>query len=385
MEKRLFGKTGEEVSLLGFGCMRLPLLGKDPSAIDEETATGMLHAAIAAGVNYVDTAFNYHGNDRMKSGSSELFVGRALRGGYREKVKIATKLPTWAVKSRSDMERIMEAQLERLQTDHLDFYLAHNLNAGVWPAIREMGLLDFLEAAKADGRIRHIGFSFHDRYSLFEEIVGAYAWEFAQIQYNYLDIDYQAGQRGLALAAERGLGIAIMEPLRGGFLINHMTEDFKTMLRQVRPDWSLADWGLRWLWNQPAIHVVLSGASTREQIDENLRIALSCRANALTERELQALSTVRDFFLKRIRVHCTGCGYCMPCPEGVNIAKNFIFYNDYGLMDHDETRARARFFYGNMNAEEKASSCTHCQSCEARCPQNLPISDLMRDVAATFT
>ena len=385
MEKRRFGKTGKEVSLLGFGCMRLPQIGQDPSAIDEEAATGMLHAAIEGGVNYVDTAWPYHGTDRMQGGASEPFVGRALKGGYRERVLLATKLPTWAVTQRSDMDRILNAQLERLQTDHIDFYLAHNLNAGVWPNMLEAGMFGFLEAAKADGRIRHIGFSFHDCYPLFEEILTAYDWEFAQIQYNYLDTDYQAGRRGLALAAERGLGTVIMEPLRGGFLINYMPENLKASLRAVRPEWSLADWGLRWLWDQPCVHVVLSGMSTREQTDENLRIAASSRAHMFTERETEALDKARAHFLARIRAHCTGCGYCLPCPAEVNIPKNFMYYNDYGLMDYDEPRARSKFFYSvQMGAKEKAANCTHCQSCEAKCPQNLPISDLMRDVAATF-
>jgi len=250
--------------------------------------------------------------------------------------------------------------------------------------MRKADMFGFLEAAKSDGRIRHIGFSFHDRYPLFEEILTVYDWEFVQIQYNYLDIDYQAGRRGLALATERGLGVAIMEPLRGGFLINHMSEDLKSMLREIRPDWSLADWSLRWLWDQPSIHVVLSGMSTREQVDDNMRIVESSRAYAITGQESEALGKVREHFLARIRVHCTGCGYCLPCPVGVNIPKNFTFYNDHGLMDHDEPRARANFFYTIQSAEEKASNCTHCQSCEAKCPQNLPISSLMHDIVAAF-
>jgi predicted aldo/keto reductase-like oxidoreductase len=371
--------------LLGFGCMRLPQIGKDPSGIDEAAATDMLRAAIDGGVGYVDTAWPYHGTDRLKGGASELLVGRALKDGYRERVMLATKLPTWAVKNRSDMERILNAQLERLQTDHIDCYLAHNLNAGTWPVMREAGLFDFLEAAKADGRIRHIGFSFHERYLLFEEIVTAYDWEFVLLQHNYLDTDYQAGRRGLALAAERGLGIAIMETFRGGFLINCMPEDLQTILRAVRPGWSLSDWGLRWLWDQPSIHVVLSGMSAPDQLDDNMRIAGSCRGGDLTGEDQEALDKVREHFLARIRVHCTGCGYCLPCPAGVNIPKCFMHYNDYGLMDHDEPRARARFFYTNqLRAEAKAVNCTHCGSCEAKCPQNLPISDIMEDVAATF-
>ncbi|MDR1043649.1 MAG: aldo/keto reductase [Candidatus Adiutrix sp.] len=384
MQKRLFGQTGRQLSILGFGCMRLPLLkADDPTSIDYDLATAMLRLAIDQGVNYVDTAWPYHSNSRTEPGQSEIFVGRALKDGYREKVSLATKLPSWLVKNRRDMDKFLDAQLKRLDTPYLDFYLAHNLNSLVWPGIKDLGLFDFLEAALKDGRIKNAGFSFHDRYSIFEDVIQSYDWSFCQIQYNYLDVNYQAGQKGLKLAADRGLGVVIMEPLRGGFLTNHMPEELRQMLAEVRPEWSLADWGLRWLWNQPEVRVVLSGMTAREQVEENLKIAQA--AGIIDEKEQEALERVRVFFRDRLKVNCTSCGYCLPCPEGVNIPKNFSFYNDYFLVDSDQVRARAKFYFnGQVAPHETFVHCAHCRQCEEKCPQNLPISDFLEDMAKAF-
>ncbi len=386
MEKRLFGKTGDSLSLLGFGCMRLPLAGPDASCIDEAQAVSMIRTAVKRGVNYVDTAWPYHGTGGFhEPGASEPLVGKALRDGYRAKVKLATKLPTWAVGSRSDMERILDTQLRRLETDHIDYYLAHNLNSAIWPAMQKLNMLEFLEAAKKDGRIRHIGFSFHDRFGVFKEIMDAYAWDFIQIQYNYLDQQYQAGRRGLKLAAERGMGVVIMEPLRGGFLVNQMPQEMKTALAAVRPGWSLADWALRWLWNQPEIHVVLSGMSAMAQVEENLNIADDSRANVLTAADLEVLDTVRSYFTSRLKVHCTACGYCLPCPAGVNIPRNFMFYNDYYLTSDEKARAFLKVIYNaQVPPAEQADKCVKCKECMIKCPQALPIDEMMDEVAALF-
>ncbi len=386
MEKRPFGKTQKNVSLLGFGCMRLPLDGPDASCIDEALATAMVRKAIDRGVNYLDTAWPYHGSKGIREpGASEPFVGRALRDGYRSRVLLATKLPAWSVSSRADMDRILDTQLQRLETDHIDCYLAHNLNSLTWPALRDMKLFDFLDTAKRDGRIRHVGFSFHDRFAVFEDIIHSYDWEFIQIQYNYLDQQYQAGQKGLALAAERGLGIVVMEPLRGGFLVNHVPEEMRAVLAAVRPEWSLADWGLRWLWNQDAVQVVLSGMSTMAQVEENLAAADAAGAGALSGEDLAALDQVRRHFVSRIKVQCTACGYCLPCPAGVNIPKNFTTYNDYFLSDDAALRERTKFFY-NLQTQpgERADKCIQCRECETKCPQALPVSDEMPRVAATL-
>lgn len=381
MLKKTFGKTGLELSLLGFGCMRLPVTDqKDPTTIDYDLAEAMLRRAVDRGVNYVDTAWPYHSNSRTDPGQSEPFVGRALAGGYRDKVHLATKLPCWLTKNVKEMNGVLDAQLKRLDTPYIDFYLAHNINNTTWPAIRDDGLFQFLDEALKDGRIKYAGFSFHDQYHLFEETLNSYDWSFCQIQYNYLDVNYQAGRRGLELAAERGLGLVVMEPLRGGFLINHMPEEMKTLLAKVRPDWNLADWALRWLWAQPGVGVVLSGMSAMEHVEDNLRVAEA--AGPLRPAETEALEQVARYFHEHIKVNCTTCSYCQPCPEGVNIPKNFSFYNDYYMMDSLEVRDRAKLVFNATTADsEKFSQCIHCRECEAKCPQNLPISDLMDDVA----
>jgi predicted aldo/keto reductase-like oxidoreductase len=384
MQKRFLGKTGLELSILGFGCMRLPVTNPgDPTSINYDLATAMLRKAIDQGVNYVDTAWPYHGNDRTKPGESEVLVGRALQGGYREKVQLATKLPTWFLESKKQMNDILDAQLKRLGVAQIDFYLAHNLNDLVWSKVRELGLFQFFDEALKDGRIRRAGFSFHDTYALFEEIMQSYHWDMAQIQYNYLDVDYQAGRRGVQLAHDRGVGLVVMEPLRGGFLIDHMPDEMKKLLAGVRPDWSLADWGLRWIWNQPEVGVVLSGMSAMNQVEENLAIASS--AKALSEKELAAVDEVRELFRLRLKVNCTACGYCMPCPEGVSIPKNLGFYNDYYLMDADEVRARTKYFFSAQMADhETFRHCAHCRQCEEKCPQGIDISDRMEAMAEIF-
>ncbi|MDR0881657.1 MAG: aldo/keto reductase [Candidatus Adiutrix sp.] len=384
MLKKTFGKTGLDLSILGFGCMRLPLTNpSDPTAIDADLATAMIRKSIDQGVNYIDTAWPYHGDSRIEPGRSELLVAQALKGGYREKVHLATKLPTWFIQDQKQMNTVLDTQLKRLETPYIDFYLAHNLNGIVWPGIRDKGLFRFLDEALKDGRIKHAGFSFHDRYEIFEEIIKSYDWSFGQIQYNYLDVNYQAGQRGLKLAAERGLGTIIMEPLRGGFLINHVPEESQANLRGARPDWSLATWALRWLWSQPEVNLVLSGMSTMAQVEENLAIA--SQPSVLTERDLAALGQVVDLFRERLKINCTSCGYCLPCPQDVNIPKNFSYYNDYFLVDSEEVRSRAKFYFSAQVAEhETFAHCVHCGECEEKCPQKLPISDLMDEVAKVF-
>lgn len=384
MQKKTFGHTGLELSILGFGCMRLPVTDpKDPTTIDYDLATAMIRKAVDRGVNYIDTAWPYHSNSRDTPGLSEPLVAHALKDGYRDKIHLATKLPTWLVNSRADMDKYLDAQLKRLGVSHIDFYLAHNLNTLVWPDIKHMGLLEFLDEALKDGRVKYAGFSFHDRYEVFEDIVSSYDWAFGQIQYNYIDIDYQAGRRGLELGAAKGLGMIIMEPLRGGFLVNYLPDEMRAMLAEVRPGWSPADWALRWIWDHPQADVVLSGMTAMDQVDENLKIAET--AAPLTDAEREAVGRVRDFFLKSIKVNCTGCGYCLPCPAGVNIPKLLSFYNNYFLIDADEARGRAKYFYGAQTSpDETPDNCVHCGECEEKCPQRLPISDTMTEVDRVF-
>ena len=385
MKQRVLGNTGETVSILGFGCMRFPVAGPDPSYIDEDAAISMIRKAIDRGVNYLDTAWAYHGAKGIfEPGASEPLVGKALAGVYREKAKVATKLPAWMVKTRADMNRFLDIQLQRLQTPRIDFYLAHSLNARYWEAMQQADLAGFFDEARKDGRIKHAGFSFHDRFSVFQEIVEGYDWDLAQIQYNYLDQSYQAGEEGVKLAARKGLALVIMEPLRGGFLINQMPEALRARLAGLRPAWSLADWALRWLWNQPAISVVLSGMSAMEQLEENLKIAGS--DESFTDADEAAVAFVRDAFLSRIKVGCTGCAYCLPCPEGVNIPRNFMLYNDYCLTDDEQAHNRLKYVYGNLVLApgEMADRCRQCGQCEEKCPQLLPIGEAMANVAELF-
>ncbi len=384
MENRQLGKSGFKSFPLAFGAMRLPQTDpKDPLSIDADQSITMIRKAIDGGVNYIDTAWSYHTASREAPGESEPLVAQALKGGYREKVALATKLPTWLVTERKEMDYFLDAQLKRLDTHYIDFYLAHNLNNMVWPQMVELGLFDFLDKAQKDGRIKYPSFSFHDRFELFEEIMNSYDWIMAQIQYNYLDYDYQAGHRGLALAAERGVAVAIMEPLRGGFLINQLPPEMKEMLSAIRPEWSLADWALRWLWNDPRIGVVLSGMSSLEQVLENVKIANNCEP--LNETEEKAVTEVRNFLKARLKINCTSCGYCLPCPQGVSIPKNFEYFNDYSMTDLDIYQKRAKYFHSVQVAKhEGAHNCIECGVCEERCPQSISIGQWMKEVATVF-
>lgn len=376
---RKFGKTNEQVSILGFGCMRLPLLaGGDPTQIDEKLATELIHYAIDHGVNYIDTAYPYHGTGMGQGGQSEPFVGRALRGGYREKVYLATKLPSWLIKSRADMDKYLNEQLQRLATDHIDFYLVHSLNDKVWPVLKQNGIEEFLDQAVADGRIRYAGFSFHDKIDLFKEIVDDYDWSFCQIQYNYLDENFQAGKSGLEYAAGKGLGVTIMEPLKGGKLVNHPPQEVLDTFAQAADKRSPAAWAFQWVWNHPEVSVVLSGMNSMNQLAENLKLAGENRVNSMTAEELAIVSQAKKIFNSRLKVDCTACGYCMPCPNGVKIPTNFSLYNDYHMFGEKDG------YLKRLTAEQRASNCVECGLCETHCPQGIPIRRELKNVRAAF-
>jgi predicted aldo/keto reductase-like oxidoreductase len=369
MQYRKFGKLDWKVSALGFGCMRFPIKNKEHANIDEPEATRMLHYAIDHGVNYLDTAYPYHG------GNSELVVGRALKGGYREKVKLATKMPCWKVKAPEDFDKYLNEQLEKLQTDHIDFYLLHSLNEKSWPKMRDLGVRKWAEGAIADGRIEHLGFSFHDKYEVFQEIIDAYdRWTFCQIQYNYMDIENQAGTKGLRYAASRGLAVVIMEPILGGRLVRPpqpIQDLWNTSAKKRTP----ADWALQWLWNQPEVSVVLSGMSTMEQVEENVASADVSGVNTLTAEELALFDQVRETYQGLCPIPCTDCGYCMPCPNGVDIPRNFAVYNQGVMYDKADT---SRVEYNNWIPEnDRASACIQCRECEDKCPQSILISEWM--------
>jgi predicted aldo/keto reductase-like oxidoreductase len=279
------------------------------------------------------------------------------------------------------MDRYLNEQLERLETDVIDFYLVHSLNKGVWPILKEAGINEFLDQAIKDGRIRYAGFSFHDQVGLFKEIVDYYDWSFCQIQYNYLDEDYQAGKEGLEYAAEKGLGIVIMEPLRGGNLVR-LPEAAKVVIDQAEVKRTAAEWALRWVWNHPEVSVVLSGMTTMDHVVENLRVAQEAEANSLTTKEITIVEQVKKLFKERIQVNCTACAYCMPCPIGINIPAYFAAYNDYWVFD-GTPEAKQRYGIWSK-AAAPASKCVECGKCESHCPQGIAIREELKQVKQLF-
>jgi len=376
---RTMPKNGDRLSILGFGCMRLPMT--PAGGIDEDRAIAQIRSAIDAGVNYVDTAWPYHG------GASEPLLGKALKDGYRDRVRVATKLPSWIVASRQDMDRFLDAQLERLQTDRIDYYLVHALNGPLWDTVAGYGATGFLDAALEDGRIGNAGFSFHGLLPDFKRIVDAYPWTFCQIQYNYLDQEFQAGTEGLRYAAARNLGIVIMEPLRGGALAKPTPPPAVAALwdgAKVRR--SPAQWALRWVWNHPEVTVVLSGMNEEAHITENLAAAEEALPDSLSQDELGLVDQAARTYKELMQVGCTGCGYCMPCPMGVLIPTCFDAYNGLHMSGDPDG---ARFMYAvstggqiGMHEPGMASQCVECGECLAKCPQRIPIPDVLKKVAA---
>jgi len=376
MKYRNFGNTGVNVPALGMGCMRLPIIDGDLSNIDEERAIKLIRQAIDGGVSYIDTAWGYHG------GNSEPLVGKALQDGYREKVQLATKHPVWLVEEPADFDKYLNLQLERLQTDHIDFYLMHALNAKTWKTIKENGVFEFIERIKKDGRAKLVGFSFHDKYEVFEDIALAYDWDFCQIQYNLLDEDYQAGLKGLKLAAKRGFGIIIMEPLRGGGLTGNIPENIQVEWNKLQPKRTPADWSLNWLWDQEEVGILLSGMTEPWHVEQNIKSAERSGVGSLSEDNKTQLLKIRDLYHERILVNCTQCAYCMPCPHGVDIPSNFRFLNQ-GSMLNDWGEAQ-RIFNLLMPDVKRASNCIACGECLDKCPQQIPIPRMMEMVVEKF-
>jgi len=372
MQYRTFGKLEWKPSALGFGAMRLPIIDGDTSKIDEAEATRMIRTAIDAGVNYVDTAWPYH---REKS---EPFIGRCLQDGYREKVKLATKMPVWLTESPEDFDKYLNLQLEKLQTDRIDFYLLHALNQTTWPKVRDLGVLEWAQGAIKDGRIGHLGFSFHDELALFKEIVDAHDWTFCQIMYNFMDIEFQAGREGLHYAAERGLAVVIMEPLRGGSLTQKAPGPVADLWASASVKRSQADWALQWVWNQPEVSLLLSGMTTMQHVEENLESARQSRVGILSDEDLALVGRVREAYRALCPIPCTNCKYCMPCPSGVNIPRIFSIYNDLRMYG-DEEMARTRYNQF-MKPENRADNCVECGQCEAACPQQIQIIDWLKKV-----
>jgi len=368
MQYRKLGKSGIEVSVLGFGCMRLPVIEKGYEHLSEmerpvnvDEAEKMLVYAAENGINYFDSAYVYHG------GKSEVILGSAIRP-YRNKVYIATKLPVMIVKKRSDVERFIDEQLKRLDTDYIDFYLLHGLNRHGWSLMKEYDALAFLDRLKSDGRIRHAGFSFHDDVKIFKEIVDSYDWTMCQIQYNYYDENRQAGKEGLQYAAGKGIGMVIMEPLRGGRLTDNIPSSIQSVWDSAGKKRSPAEWALRWVYNHPEVSLALSGMSSMAQLRENIKTAEDALPGSMGIDEIELVIKVKKRYQEMLQVNCTGCGYCMPCPNGINIPTNFDAFNNYHLF------ADKMF----------PSACVQCGECEEKCPQQIAIMDELKRVHDTL-
>jgi uncharacterized protein len=374
MQYRTIPKIDFKPSALGFGAMRLPVIDNNQAKVNYPEATKIIRCAIDNGVNYLDTAYFYHG------GFSETAVGKALENGYREKIKLATKFPAWEVKSRADFDAAFERQLRRLQTAKVDFYLLHGLHRPVWDNLKEMGIIPWLEGKIAKGQIDYAGFSFHDELDYFKKIVDAYDnWTFCQVHYNYMDVDYQAGRRGIEYAAGKNLGVFIMEPLRGGQLAQKPPQPVAKMWEGAKVKRSPVDWALRWLWNNPDISLVLSGMSTMEQVIENVAVADKAGNSKLTKAELALIDKVRQAYKDLRPIPCTGCRYCMPCENNVEIPGVFSIYNE--LKMYGDTRI-VKFRYGDgqwaIKPNQNASNCIACGKCAEKCPQHIEIYDWLK-------
>ena len=363
-------RKGNELSILGYGCMRFTKKG---TGIDIDKAEKELMTAYRAGVNYYDTAYIYPG--------SEAAVGEIFeRNQIRDKVNIATKLPQYLIGNRAALDRYFDEELKRLRTDHVDYYLMHHLtDVAMWEKLKKVGILDWIQEKKQSGAIRNIGFSYHGNTENFLKIVDDYDWDFCQIQYNYLDEVAQAGKAGLQAAAAKGLAVMIMEPLRGGKLVNMLPEAAKKAMQDSHRDWSPAEWGLRWLYNQPEVTVVLSGMNSVEMVEANCRTASEAQAGSLTEADFQTLEKVKAAIREKEKVGCTGCRYCMPCPKGVDIPGTFRCWNTMYTESKQEGRTQYMQTVGLTKEPAFASQCIRCGKCEQHCPQSIPIRDKLQE------
>jgi len=394
MQYRKMGPLGWEVSALGFGSMRLPV--DEKYQIMEDEAIKMIRYAIDHGVNYIDTAYPYHG------GRSEILLGKALKDGYREKVYLATKVPMWLVRKTEHINKYFNKQVKRLQTNP-DLYLFHGLAKDRLEKIKNLGLIKKMEELRDQGLIKYIGFSFHDNFEVFKEIIDYYAWDCCQIQYNYLDINYQAGFKGLQYAASKKIAVIIMEPIRGGKLAipeNKLDSrpEVKAVLERSQIKRNMADWALQFVWNHPEVSVVLSGMSAMQQVIENIESAANSGINTLTEDELKTISELRAAYEKSNIAPCTSCGYCMPCPNDVNIPRVLFFINEIAYWGK-ERKDRIASFYNRMvksqdelqklkakgeEVEGAAMLCIQCGECLDKCPQQINITDFMEKANAIF-
>jgi len=376
MEYRTFNKTGEKISLLGFGTMRLPVIPGRGNEIDEGEAIRLIRHAIDSGINYMDTAYMYH------SGSSEEVLGKALQDGYREKVFIADKMPVWMARDEGGLSGIFENQLKRLGVDCIDFYLLHSITRGIHRVAQKLDSLAFLEEKKREGKIKYIGFSYHDDLDFFKEVIDSYPWDFCQIQLNFMDSGFQAGVEGLKYAGEKGIPVIIMEPLKGGKLTQVMPDSVGRIWENAAVKRSPAEWGLRYVADFPEVLTILSGMSTYEQLEENIRILSDAKPGSLAPGEQETIALAAGEYNKLIKASCTACRYCMPCPQNIDIPKVIDYYNQWHL--YMEMPAIKRDFKMNLPAKNRPSNCIDCKVCEEKCPQHLPIARLMKEASEIF-
>jgi predicted aldo/keto reductase-like oxidoreductase len=373
---RELGSTGEKISILGLGCMRLPVLNGKYDKVDIDNAIPLIRKAIDSGINYLDTAYPYH------NGQSETVIAEALKDGYREKVFIADKLPSWLIQKRTDMDHYLNEQLEHLQTEQIDFYLLHSVREDYWTNLESLGVLEFLDDAINDGKIKYTGFSFHGELELFFDVIDSYKWDICQVQYNIVDENYQAGKEGISYASSQGVGVVIMEPLRGGTLVKNVPPEIQEIWDETTIKRSPVEWALKYLWDQKEIDVVLSGMSTYKDLEENMKIAEHALSNSLMFEEKEVIREVRAAYRERKQVNCTNCGYCMPCKYGVDIPGNFQQLN-HAHMFQDVENSRMNY-YMLLKESERASSCIECGECENLCPQMVPIQSTLKKIRDIF-
>ena len=388
MVKRVVKRNGDEIFPLGLGAMRLPTKN---NSIDREKAQEFILYAINKGVNYIDTAYAYHG------GESESFLGDilSLTGAdgvkYRDKIKLSTKLPSWMVRSREDMDAFLNEQLGKLQTASIDYYYVHSVDLSTILRLKKLGLYEFLEKAKSEGKIKNIGFSYHGSPHEFNELIDDFNWDMVLVQYNYLDVNAQAGIRGIQYAYEKDIAVFVMEPLKGGLLAGELPKEVSDLFDSVHSEKSSVNWALSWIFNQKEITCVLSGMGSLEQIKENMAIAERVEVNSLSDEELDILDKAQGIFNSMMKINCTGCGYCLPCPKGVNIPDCFNVYNEKYLFDKKLLGifpgAMANYYMvvgGITNKQSSAGLCNHCGRCKRLCPQSLDIPNELDRVKSEF-
>ncbi|WP_405274703.1 aldo/keto reductase [Methanobrevibacter sp.] len=378
MQNRIIRKTGDEISPLGFGAMRLPLKN---GKVDRELAKEQIYHAIDNGINFIDTAYLY--------GDSETFLGEILQGEYKDKVKLCTKLPAINIRKYEDMETILDEQLNRLQRDCIDYYLIHGVDLKTINRLLKKDLLKFIRKAKNDGKIKHVGFSYHGPKEEFEIIVDGYDWDVVMVQYNYFDENVQASTEGIEYAASKGMGILVMEPLKGGILAGKMPREAEEIFRKANPNKSNAQWAMEWVLNNRNVTCVLSGMNSIEQIDENIAIGEKTTPLSLSFEEMETIEYVKRVLRNSLKINCSTCGYCMPCPQGVNIPECMKIYNEKYLFEHKGLFNQSFMDYyqyvgGIMGNEGNAGKCNGCGKCLRKCPQKLDIIEELKKVKKEF-